>query len=60
MRYLILSILAVMFVGMSACQDRYRYHCQDPKHWDDEDCKHPKCEATQTCTDYLVHKENPQ
>ena len=60
MRYLILSLLIAIIAAMSACQDRYRYHCQDPKNWENEDCKHPKCEATQTCTDYLVHKENAQ
>lgn len=59
MRYVILFAL-VGAILLTGCGDRYRYHCQDPKHWEDEDCKHPKCEATQTCTDYLIHKESTQ
>lgn len=47
-------ILVLLLVG---CEDRYRYHCQDPKHWQDKDCQHPDCEASQNCTDYLIHRE---
>ena len=61
MRFLIVFALAALTVAMmTGCEDRYRYHCQDPKHWEDEDCKHPMCEAKQNCTDYLIHKEQKQ
>ena len=60
MRFLIVFLLAWIAVAMSGCEARYRYHCQNPKHWEDKDCNHPDCEATQTCTDYLIHKEKQQ
>jgi hypothetical protein len=59
MKYVILFVLFVTVI-LSGCEDRYRYHCQDPKHWEDEDCKHPICEAKQNCTDYLIHREPKQ
>ena len=58
MRYLILFAL-VGAILLTGCEDRYRYHCQDPKNWDAKDCQHPDCEAKQNCTDYLIHKEKP-
>ena len=39
---------------LMGCDDRYRYVCQDPDHFGDEQCKHPKCEFSQTCPEYLV------
>ena len=50
MRLLVVFILVVM----AGCQDRYRYKCQDPKHFQDSECQRPKCLFTQTCPDYLV------
>jgi hypothetical protein len=54
-KFLMATFLTVAM--LSGCQERYRYHCQDPKNWQAEECTHPKCEATQTCTDYLIHKD---
>jgi len=34
--------------------DRYRYACQDPKHFQDAECQHPACDFSQTCPEYLV------
>lgn len=59
MRYLILFAL-VGAICLTGCEERYRYHCQDPKNWELKECNHPECEAKQNCTDYLVHKEKPQ
>ncbi|CAB4131261.1 hypothetical protein UFOVP133_58 [uncultured Caudovirales phage] len=39
---------------LAACQDRYRYSCQDPDHFTDVECQKPKCLFTQTCPEYLV------
>jgi len=53
MNKLKLILVLVVMMGATACQERYRYHCQDPKNWEKEDCKPPICEATQTCPEYL-------
>ena len=53
MRYIFFAI--ALAVGcLAACQDRYRYSCQDPDHFTDVECQKPKCLFTQTCPEYLV------
>ena len=50
-------IFFAMLIGVgciSACQDRYRYTCQDPDHFTDAECQKPKCLFTQQCPEYLV------
>ena len=49
-KLLLLSLLLIL----TACEDRYRYHCQDPANWNQERCQRPKCLFTQDCPDYLV------
>ena len=48
MKYLILLLFLV------ACEDRYRYFCQDPKNFVAKRCQRPDCLFTQDCPDYLV------
>ena len=50
MRLLVL-MLALLVV---ACEDRYRYFCQDPKNFSAKRCQRPDCLFTQDCPDYLV------
>lgn len=50
MRLLVL-ILTLLVV---ACEDRYRYFCQDPKNFSAKRCQRPDCLFTQDCPDYLV------
>lgn len=50
MRY----VLAVALLLLTGCEDRYRYHCQDPNNWQEARCQRPKCQFTQDCPDYLV------
>jgi hypothetical protein len=40
-----------------ACEERYRYPCQDPRNWEDEQCKKPYCSANGTCPEDLKHYE---
>jgi hypothetical protein len=54
MRYLLLLLLPLT---LAACQERYRYPCQDPENWDDKLCKHPYCSANGTCPEDLQHYE---
>lgn len=45
--------LVLLFL-LAGCEERYRYHCQDPANWPQERCQRPKCLFTQDCPDYLV------
>ena len=54
MRY----ILAVLLLSsLVACDERFRYPCQDPENWDDKQCKKPFCSANGTCPEDLSHYE---
>jgi hypothetical protein len=53
MKYLVLVIIPFLF----ACQERFRYPCQDPKNWEEEFCKKPYCSANGTCPEDLRHYE---
>lgn len=50
--WLLAAVLAV------ACQDRYRYECQDPNNWSQQRCQPPQCKANETCTKYLIEVPN--
>jgi hypothetical protein len=49
-----LLLFLLLFVLSGCFQDKYRYTCQDPKHFGDAECQKPACEFTQTCPEYLV------
>ena len=49
MRYAIVLLLMLV-----ACDDRYRYFCQDPKNFVAKRCQRPDCLFSQDCPDYLV------
>ena len=46
-----------MCLVLSACEDRFRYKCQDPANWEATECKPPICTATQTCPDDVTKPE---
>ena len=52
MKWLLLTLLLV------SCEDRYRYHCQDPKNWEEKDCKPPICVAAQNCPEFFNKAQN--
>ena len=49
-----LALILLTMISLSACEDRFRYYCQDPDHWAKERCQRPKCQFTQDCPDYLA------
>ena len=53
MKYLVL----LLFPLLVACEERYRYPCQDPENWDTKQCKKPFCSANGTCPEDLTHYE---
>ena len=46
--------LSVLLVVLAGCEDRFRYPCQDPKNWENAECKAPVCTATGTCPQQLI------
>ena len=52
MRYILLLLLPFTLI---ACEERYRYPCQNPYNWDEEQCKKPYCSANGTCPEDLKH-----
>ena len=44
----------MMLISLAACEDRYRYFCQDPKNFHEKRCMKPDCQFTQDCPEYLV------
>ena len=53
----LIFIYLLLLVVLTACDDRFRYPCQDPKNWDNAECKPPICTATGTCPEQLVKPE---
>ena len=49
-----LFYLSLAVLLLTACEDRYRYFCQDPKNFPAKRCQRPDCLFTQDCPDYLV------
>jgi hypothetical protein len=49
--------LLMALVLLSACEDRFRYPCQNPENWQNTECKPPICTATATCPEQLVKSE---
>jgi len=53
MKYTALLLLPLLF----ACEENYRYPCQDPENWEQKQCKKPYCSANGTCPEDLTHYE---
>lgn len=47
-------LLLSLLLTLMGCEERYRYHCQDPANWPQKRCQRPDCLFTQDCPDYLV------
>jgi hypothetical protein len=48
------KLILLSLLMLVACEDRYRYFCQDPKNFTAKRCQRPDCLFTQDCPDYLV------
>ena len=43
-----------LLLGLWACDDHYRYPCQNPDNFAKPECQKPRCLFTQMCPEYLV------
>ncbi len=57
MRKAWILLMATALIGLTGCEERYRYPCQDPENWDTKECKKPFCSANGTCPEDLRHYE---
>ena len=48
-------IVFLMLIALTGCQEQYRYPCQDPANWEQQQCKKPYCSANGTCPEDLTH-----
>jgi hypothetical protein len=49
-----LALILLTLISLAACEDRYRYTCQNPDNFVLPECQKPRCLFTQTCPEYLV------
>lgn len=49
-----IALILLALISLSACEERYRYPCQNPDNFYKPDCQKPKCLFTQQCPEYLV------
>lgn len=49
--------LVTLALLLTACQENYRYPCQDPDNWQKKECQKPYCSANGTCPEDLTHYE---
>lgn len=54
--------LVFMAVFLSSCgyEGHYRYPCQDPANWENEECKPPVCTVNGACPEDLVDLDQLQ
>jgi hypothetical protein len=46
-------ILSLAVLGLTACDVRYRYPCQNPDNWNTPQCQKPQCEVSKDCPEYI-------
>ena len=50
-------ILILSLFLLSACEQKFRYTCQDHENWNKDVCKKPICEINKECPEYIFGKE---
>jgi len=55
-KILLLSLAAISLGTLSSCgyDGNFRYSCQDPDNWENEECNPPACKVTGTCTEDIL------
>ena len=50
------AIIAAAILVLSGCgyEGHYRYECQDPANWENEECNPPVCLVDGMCTETLL------
>lgn len=43
----------IIFMLLTACEQRYRYACQNPDNWSTKQCQKPLCEVNQECPEQI-------
>lgn len=53
-----LVLIVAISTLLMGCEQQYRYPCQDPENWDNEECKKPLCEVNRDCPEHIFKEGN--
>ena len=54
MKKLIITAIAAFALSSCGYDGGYRYPCQDPENWENEECNPPICKVDGACTEDLL------
>ena len=54
MKKLIVFTFAALAISACGYDGSYRYPCQDPENWENEECNPPICKVDGACTEDLL------
>ena len=55
------TLILISVLALTGClEDSFRYPCQDPANHNKPQCQPPACEASGTCTKYLIKGETSE
>ncbi|CAB4143828.1 hypothetical protein UFOVP456_3 [uncultured Caudovirales phage] len=49
------ALLIALVLLLTACEQRYRYACQNPDNWESKQCQKPLCEVNQDCPEHVFN-----
>lgn len=55
-KYIKISFFMFLLLGMTSCDVRYRYPCQDPSKINEPECQQSACEITRECPELIKGK----
>lgn len=53
------TMLVLVLPLLAACDQYYRYPCQNPSNWDKPFCQKPICEVNRDCPEFIFKSQNP-
>jgi hypothetical protein len=48
-----------LVVALAGCEQYFRYPCQNPKNWENDECKKPLCEVNRDCPEHIFKTAPP-
>jgi hypothetical protein len=54
MKKILVAAVAILVFSGCGYEGHYRYECQDPENWENEECNPPVCLVDGMCTETLL------
>ena len=54
MKKILVAAVAILVLSGCGYEGHYRYECQDPENWDNDECYPPVCLVDGMCTETLL------